>query len=191
MVRSSSRALAAHSTMRLREWALIAVVAAAAGGAGFAYHLWRIAPEPVSTSGDAIAALMTTQLPDLDDKIQAIDQWRGKVVVVNFWATWCAPCREEIPVFMRLQQKYRDRGLQFVGIAIDQPDKVRPYAAELGMNFPILIGGAEAVELARKLGNPAGVLPYTVIVDRQGRVAATKIGAAQEGKLGPLLASLL
>jgi thiol:disulfide interchange protein DsbD len=191
VVRSSSRALASPSTMRLREWALIAVVAAAAGGAGFAYHLGRIAPEPVIASSDAIAALMTAQLPDLDNKIQAIEQWRGNVVVVNFWATWCAPCRDEIPVFMRLQQKYRDRGLQFVGIAIDQPDKVRPYAAELGMNFPILIGGAEAIELARKLGNRAGVLPYTVVVDRQGRVAATKIGAAQESKLGPLLASLL
>src|SRR5687767_5345616 len=96
-------------------------------------------------------------LPDLDGVPQALAQWRGKVVVVNFWATWCAPCREEIPLLVKLQARHRDRGLQLVGIAIDRPDKVRPYAKEMGMNFPILIGNLEAVDLAKVLGNRAGV----------------------------------
>jgi thiol-disulfide isomerase/thioredoxin len=120
-----------------------------------------------------------------------VEQWRGKVIVVNFWATWCAPCREEIPMFVKLQEKYGSRGLQFVGIAIDQPAKVRPFASEFGMNFPVLIGGAEAIELTRTLGNKASVLPYTVILTRDGRIAATEMGAVKEERFESFLASLL
>lgn len=176
---------------RFREWALVSLVAVAAAGAGYGYHLWRNAPEGSRGNAEGLSALMTLPLPDLDNKLQRIEQWRGKVVVVNFWATWCAPCREEIPMFVRLQQKYGERGLQFIGIAIDQPDKVRPYAVELGMNFPILIGGVETIELTRKLGNRIGALPYTVVLDRQGKVVMTQIGAAKEAKFEPALASLL
>jgi thiol-disulfide isomerase/thioredoxin len=177
---------------RVREWAILALVAIAAGVAGFAYHAGRSAPQPSAQAGAAgLEKLMAMQLPDLDKQLQSIDQWRGKVVVVNFWATWCAPCREEIPMFVRLQEKHRSRGLQFVGIAIDQPDKVRPYATELGMNFPVLIGNGDAIELTRTLGNRAGVLPYTIVIDRTGRIASIEVGAARESKLDALIASLL
>jgi thiol-disulfide isomerase/thioredoxin len=177
---------------RTRAWLLLGVVAIAAAAAGYAYQAWRSAAQPLSAARDeSVAQLMATQLPDLENRPQSIGQWRGKVVVVNFWATWCAPCREEIPIFVRLQDKFRERGLQFVGIAIDRPDNVRPYAAELGMNFPVLIGGIDAIDLTRALGNRAAVLPYTVVVDREGRVAAVEVGAAKESKLSALLASLL
>ena len=174
---------------RAREWALIAFVALAAAAAGYGYHAWRQQAGDASTTG--LAAMNAAKLPDLEGRPQSLDQWRGKVLVVNFWATWCAPCREEIPLLVKLQDKYGARGVQFVGIAIDQPDKVRPYAAELGMNFPILIGGLDAIELARGMGNRASVLPFTLIIGRDGKVAATEVGAVKEPKIDPLLASLL
>jgi thiol-disulfide isomerase/thioredoxin len=136
-------------------------------------------------------ALLKLQLPDLDQRPQTIGDFRGKVVVVNFWATWCAPCREEIPLFVKLQRQYADRGLQFIGIAIDTLAKVKPFAAEFAMNFPVLIGGVEVIDLSRKLGNRAGVLPFTVVLGRDGRIKASSVGAAKAEKFEPLLTSLL
>jgi thiol-disulfide isomerase/thioredoxin len=171
-----------------REWLTVAAVAALASAAGFGYQQWRIAGAPGAAAGEA---LTNARFADLQGETQSVEQWRGKVVVVNFWATWCAPCREEIPFFVKLQKKYGERGLQFVGIAIDQPSKVRPFAAEFGMNFPVLLGGAEAIELTRTLGNRAAVLPFTVIVSRDGRIAGTETGAVKEGRFESFLASLL
>ena len=177
---------------RTREWALIGLVAIAAALGGYAFNAWRTAPDGAAgATPEAQAALMSARFPDLNQTPQPLDQWRGKVVVINFWATWCAPCREEIPLFVRLQEAHRDRGLQFVGIAIDQPAAVRPFPDELRMNFPVLIAGIDAIDMTRKLGNRAGVLPYTVVIDRQGRVVALQVGAVKEGKLVPLLESLL
>jgi thiol-disulfide isomerase/thioredoxin len=175
---------------RSREWTLIAIAALLAAAAGFAYNAWRTAPSAPDRL-ELASVLMSTQLPDVNGAPQQLGQWRGKVLVVNFWATWCAPCREEIPMFVRLQEKYRARGLQFVGIAIDDLKKVAPYAAELQMNFPVLIGGIDTIELARTLGNRAGVLPFTVIVTREGRIARADVGAAKEAQFEPLVASLL
>ena len=172
---------------RRGQWLAIVVVALAAAAAGFGYNVWRTSPH----GADDAAALKTAKLPDLDGRPQGLEQWQGRVVVVNFWATWCAPCREEIPVLTKLQAKYGARGLQLVGIAIDQPEKIRPYAVEMGMNFPILVGGADAIELTRTLGNRAGALPFTVILDRQGRVVERTVGAVKEAKLEQQLLSLL
>ena len=171
---------------RLRDGLLIAAVAVVAAAAGFAWNVWR-----TSAESGAAGALAAVTLPDLDGRPQRLEQWRGKVVVVNFWATWCAPCREEIPLLIKLQKKYGAEGLQLVGVAIDQAEKVRPYAAELGMNFPILMGGVETIELSRTLGNRAGVLPFTVILGRDGRIAAREVGAAKEGPLEARLLVLL
>ena len=172
-----------------REWLATAAVAAAAGVAGYAFNASRVAPSAASEADNA--ALLALRLPNLDDKPQTIGEWRGKVLVVNFWATWCGPCREEIPLFVKLQQRYAAKGLQFIGIAIDQADKVRPFAREFQMNFPILIGGSEALEVGRQIGNKAGVLPFTVVLGRDGHIVASAIGAAKPDKLEPLLTGLL
>jgi len=136
-------------------------------------------------------ALMAIELPDAHGQLQRIDQWRGKVVVVNFWATWCAPCREEMPEFVKAQAADGNRGLQFVGIAVDQADKVRQYATEIGLNYPTLIGGLGAMELSRSLGNRLVALPFTVVLDRQGRVVHTQLGELKRAKLDAVIAPLL
>jgi thiol-disulfide isomerase/thioredoxin len=174
---------------RSRDALLIAVVGAVAMVAGYGYNAWRTAPD--AASEHAVAALTAAKLPDLTGTPQPLDQWRGKVVLVNFWATWCAPCREEIPMLVKLQEKYGARGLQLVGIAIDQPEKVRPYAAEMRMNFPILIGSSDGIALARELGNKAAVLPFTLVMDRNGKIIAREVGALKAPQIEGLVSSLL
>jgi thiol-disulfide isomerase/thioredoxin len=136
-------------------------------------------------------ALFALSLPDLQKKMQSLAQWRGKVLVVNFWATWCVPCREEIPVFVKLQTKYGSKNLQFVGISIDQHDKTSEFANSFKINYPTLIGTFDAIEVSRQAGNLRGVLPYTVILDHQGRIVATAIGGLTQEKLESLLNPLI
>ncbi len=159
-------------------------------GAGYLFYQWQAGtgkPDPVATGKILLAA----QFMGLDDKPQALGQWRGKVLVVNFWATWCAPCREEIPWFIKLQDQYAPRGVQFVGLAIDQKERVVPYARDIGINYPVLVGGLDSMEFARQVGNRRGVLPFTLVIDRKGKVVAAEIGILKPEKLEILLQPLL
>ena len=174
-----------------RFWLTSAAVGTVAAAAGYGLNLWLDA----TATGDAgnpaaVQALLAARLPDLNGKSQALESWRGRVLVVNFWATWCAPCREEIPEFVRMQDRYRGQGLQFVGISIDQPDKVRDFAREFGINYPLLLGGPETLVLMREAGNRVGVLPFTLVLDRQGNVASRHPGALKEAKLEGILRPL-
>ena len=164
----------------------VTLVAAAAFALalGLYFGLRQEAPADATT-------LLALSLPDAAGKEQSIGQWRGKVVVVNFWATWCAPCREEMPEFMRAQAEFGARGLQFVGIAVDQADKAQQFAKELGLNYPTLIGGFGAIELSKTLGNRLVALPFTVVVDRQGNVAHTQLGPLKPQQLRAIVSKLL
>lgn len=176
----------------LKRWVALGVVAAVALGAGLYFGMQRTgAPAPGPVNAAAATALGQLALPDPAGKEQRLDQWRGKVLVVNFWATWCAPCREEMPEFMRAQKEYGDKGLQFVGIAVDQADKVQQYVAELGLNYPALIGGFGAMELSKTLGNELMALPFTIVLDRKGNVAYTQLGILKPDKLASLIKTLL
>ncbi|MGE5088668.1 MAG: TlpA disulfide reductase family protein [Candidatus Levyibacteriota bacterium] len=137
------------------------------------------------------AALLAVELPDLDGRTQALSQWRGKVMVVNFWATWCAPCREEMPQFVAVQTARGTKDVQFVGIAVDQAEKVREFAKQIGLNYPALIGGFGAIELSKSLGNSLSALPFTVVLDRRGRVAERHLGPVARAQLDRLLDRLL
>ncbi len=175
-----------------RHHALVIVTVAIAGVAGLIAYQAVDNPEPVqAVEAVHAAAVMEAALPDLAGSSQALSQWQGKVLVLNFWAPWCPPCREEIPGFMRLQEKYGGRGLQFVGVALDEPDKVSAYVDETGIDYPILLGGAEAVQLNQAAGNRLGGLPYTLVLDRQGRPVATYTGAVAEQELEALVTPLL
>lgn len=137
------------------------------------------------------SAILGMVLADSEGQRQALSQWRGKVLVVNFWATWCTPCREEMPQFVKAQARNGSKGVQFVGIAVDDPDKVRAFAKEIGLNYPALIGGYGAIELSKSLGNDLAALPFTIVLDRQGRIAHTQLGPIKNAKLDDLLATLL
>ncbi len=164
--------------------ALLVLAFVSALAAGFWLHTWNRGGAPVSGN---VARLMAASLPDMEGKSQALAQWRGKVMVVNFWATWCPPCLKEIPEFVRMQEKLGDQGLQFVGIAVDNPVKVREFAVKYRMNYPVLIGEMDAIELARVAGNELGGLPFTVILDREGRLIGTELGGLNEQKLTAII----
>ena len=174
---------------RARTYALFAAVAIASAAGGAAHYLWSTSGP--DSPGAVAERVYAARLADLKGGAQPLEQWRGRVLVVNFWATWCAPCREEIPAFVRLQARYGTRGLQFVGIAIDQPDKVAEFAREFRINYPLLMGGLETMELLRQAGNRAGVLPYTLVIDRGGKVVSREPGGLKEARLEGLIEPLL
>jgi peroxiredoxin len=145
--------------------------------------------------GSAGADVLGTQridfsLPDLKGDARRLSEWDGKVLVVNFWATWCPPCRKEIPDFVKLQTEYATQGVQFVGVAMDRVEDVRDFIRHVPMNYPVLIGDEEG-DISRRYGNKFAALPYTVIIDRAGRVVLTRRGllppAEVKATLGPLL----
>lgn len=145
--------------------------------------------EEISKQG--AQAILSANLPDIEGNIQTVSQWQGNVIVVNFWATWCTPCREEIPEFIDMQNKFREQGLTFIGIAIDREDKVIAYSKEFGINYPVLIGGLEGMTFAEAAGNQMSVLPYTVVFDRQGKIAETFLGRVHQRALEKTVVPLL
>ena len=130
-------------------------------------------------------------LTDLNGKPQGLGQWKGRILVVNYWATWCHPCREEMPGFSRLQDKFRDKGVQFVGISIDDAAKIVEFQKETPVNYPLLIGDMNIMKSSAELGNTRQALPFTAVFDRQGRLAASKLGRLSEPELEGQLKDLV
>lgn len=169
-------------------FAAVGALAVLAGGT-----LWlamRPPAQPRSPVEIAPAALWAASFSDAAGKAQSLGQFQGKVVVLNFWATWCAPCREEMPAFMRLQARWGVRGVQFVGLANDDPDKVVRFGRELGINYPLWTGGQDVAELSRRLGNRLGVLPHTAILGSQGQLLEARVGPYSEAQMEERLVAL-
>jgi len=114
------------------------------------------------------------KLKDLENKTRDVKEWDGQVLMINFWATWCPPCRKEMPAFIALQEKYKAKGFTILGIALDEKQAVIDFTDPLGMNYPILLGEQEGMPLTTAYGNRLGVLPFTVIVDRKGNIVHRK-----------------
>jgi thiol-disulfide isomerase/thioredoxin len=129
------------------------------------------APHPVIP-----ARLPEFSLNDLSGKPISIGAWNGNSLVINFWATWCAPCRREIPLLKALAADWAARDLTVVGIAVDYPDKVRQFAGQFKIDYPVLIGEQDALDVAAKFGMDAPAFPFTVFTDRRGEVVALFVG---------------
>jgi thiol-disulfide isomerase/thioredoxin len=147
-------------------------------------------PRPVVT-GSALTRLMTKNYADLQGRLLSLQQWSGKVLVVNFWATWCPPCREEMPGFSRLQKKYAGNGVQFVGIGIDDADKIQQYQKEFPVDYPLAVAELDAMALTAELGNTTEGLPFTVFIDRSGRMHSAKVGRMSEPEVERQLREML
>jgi len=132
-------------------------------------------------------ALAAASFGDLEGRRRRLAEWRGRVLVCNFWATWCEPCREEIPLLVAAGRKYGPGGVEIVGIAIDNAAKVREFAATYSISYTVLLAEADGLDLMRRLGNQGGGLPYTVIANPEGRVIHRKLGALKTGELEGIL----
>lgn len=131
------------------------------------------------------------QLSDMEGKLRSMGEWDGKVILLNFWATWCPPCREEIPAFIKLQEQYGPRGFQVVGIAIDQLESVIDYSDGIGINYPVLVSETEATLISRDYGNRIGALPYSVFIDREGKIRAIRKGEVKARDAEAVIKALL
>ena len=186
-------------------------IAAVAAGAGFGIYRYGIAPRvtpqvPIVQAGQeadapALAASDTanssspipTTLPefslqDRDGQLRSIRSWPGKSMIVNFWATWCAPCRREIPLLKEIQRQHGDEGFQVVGVAVDFRDDVLKYARQIGMDYPILIGEDDGLAAVNKFGMGSMGFPFTVFMDTQARIVLTHLGELTKPQSDVLIA---
>jgi len=124
------------------------------------------APVPAATLGEVPEALWALRLPDIDGVEQSVSQWRGQKTVINFWATWCAPCVKEMPDLNALHHKHPN--VRFVGIGIDSAANIRSFLEKVPVDYPLLVQGAGGVDLLRRLGNAQGGLPFTLVLDEEG-----------------------
>ena len=130
-------------------------------------------------------------LADISGTVHPISTWQGKILIINFWATWCPPCLKEIPEFIELQAHYANQNVQFIGIAIDDPQLVEDYLSFVDINYPILIAESEGEKLAQKLGNVVNAIPFTLIVNQQGQIIFRHPGELSKAELGNIIEPLL
>jgi thiol-disulfide isomerase/thioredoxin len=135
-------------------------------------QLQTVSPQPPVIP----AKLPQFSLKDLGGRLTPVSSWSGKSLMINFWATWCAPCRREIPLLKTLAADWASRDLEVIGLAVDYPDKVRQFADEFKINYPLLVGEQDALDVAASFGMASPAFPFTVFTDRRGEVVALFLG---------------
>jgi len=157
--------------------------------AGVATSQWILRTEPVDDP--AIKTFFTNPWQTSDGKSVDTKEWREKVLVINFWASWCPPCVEEMPTLDKLQAEFKSQNVLFVGIGIDSPSNIREFLEKTPVSYPIVIGGLEGSNISKQMGNAQGALPYTVIVNAQGKATSSKLGKISEEELRSAIKSAL
>lgn len=171
---SASTALLSQAPSPARRRLLYAGVAGAAavGGAGLAW--WKFQPHAMKAGAEQ--ALWGMEFEKPEGGVVALSAFSGKPLLLNFWATWCPPCVEELPMLNAFYREHAAKGWQVLGLAIDQPSAVRKFLARLPLEFPVGLAGLGGTDLGRSLGNLTGGLPFTVVLGGAGRVLHRKMG---------------
>ena len=142
-------------------------------------------------SDPAVKAFLANSWQTPDGKTVDTQKWQGKVLVVNFWASWCPPCVEEMPALDKLQQEFLQQNVLFVGIGIDSPSNIREFLSKTPVSYPIVIGGLEGSNLSKQMGNSQGALPYTIIINAKGKASYSKLGKISEDDVRSAIKSAL
>ena len=174
---------------KIKNTLIFIVAMTIAGGSGFALHKY-LNQKQIQTNPMIGQQRVEFAAADLTGKFRNIKEWDGKIIFLNFWATWCPPCKKEIPAFIELQKAYGEQGLQFIGAAIDDDEAVMEYAKQMGINYPLLMTQTEGVGLAKRYGNGIGALPYTVVINRDGDVTHTIRGELSKKRAEEILDEL-
>jgi len=179
---TGEQASAVSSRRRLLTVAAAGVGACVAGALGGHWWLTRGAVD-----GEH-AKLLAATFEDLEGKPAPLAQWRGKTLVVNFWATWCGPCREEMPEFVKAQTEFAGKGLQFVGLAVDRKAPVERFIKEIGVNYPVLLADVAWLEAVKTMGNPQGVLPFSLVIAADGQLMLRRVGRLKYSEVAAIFA---
>ncbi len=177
-------------------FALIIIIA---GGAGFALQRYlqqdqRQLPPiiPKAVNNEVIGTEAPHfELQDTEGQLRTPASWQDQVLMVNFWATWCPPCKKEMPAFIELQDEFGSQGLQIIGIALDDQDSVQDFADTLGVNYPLFAAEYAGIELTRLYGNHIGALPFTAFISRDGKISLTHIGELSKQQVKEIILPLL
>ncbi|MGB5279231.1 MAG: TlpA disulfide reductase family protein [Gammaproteobacteria bacterium] len=177
----------------MKKTIIFIVTMAIAGVSGFVLQRYLSSNHTAAPQTDtAVIGTQRTEfaMVDIDGKMRNIKDWDGQVILLNFWATWCPPCLKEIPDFIEVQQQLQNRGFQIIGIAVDDENEVRDFAAKMAMNYPVMAGEIEAIELSQKYGNSIGGLPFSAIIDKNGKITHTITGELSKNRLISILKEL-
>ncbi|KWE81487.1 TlpA family protein disulfide reductase [Burkholderia territorii] len=184
--------------MMMKRMLALAVVAAAAVAGGLAAGHWfrggsaddGVAVAASATPGSPVDQLWAASLTGVDGKPASLASFKRQKVVVNFWASWCGPCVEEMPELVALSHEYKQKGIRFIGIGVDSDQNVKNFLQKVKVDYPVFVSGYAGADLARNFGNTAGALPFTVVIDETGKVRETKLGQIQPAELKKTLDAL-
>ena len=167
--------------MNRRQWIMISGIGLLALLAGIFSSQWisqtGIASDP------SVKAFFANSWQSPDGKTVNSENWQQKVLIVNFWASWCPPCVEEMPTLDKISQEYASKNVLIVGIGIDSPSNIREFLEKTPVSYPIVIGGLDGSNLSKQMGNTQGALPYTIIINSKGKSIYTKLGEISEEEL--------
>lgn len=176
---------------------IMVIIIAGSAGFGFQRYLQNESRDlppiiPKTVNNDVIGTTRPAfALKDLEGKTRNIDEWNGKVLLINFWATWCPPCKKEMPAFIELHEEYKSQGFEVIGIALDDEESVQDFVDTLGVNYTVVAAEYAGLELSRLYGNRMGALPFSVFVGRDGKIKLTKAGELSKADVEKIIKPLL